>query len=86
MKTGGQSFWYEAVYARNRFSNGHFGLNEFLLRKAGKTWDDAIEPNADWGDIDEKAIVAFNPDHALELRKEGLIQIYIFNVALKHFI
>ena len=34
-------------------------LNEFLLRKAGKTWDDVIEPSATWEDIDEGAIEAF---------------------------
>ncbi|KAA3615029.1 MAG: transcriptional regulator [Calditrichaeota bacterium] len=34
-------------------------LNEFLLRKAGKTWDDVIEPNATFEDIDENAVVAF---------------------------
>ena len=34
-------------------------LNEFLLRKAGKTWDDVVEPNAALDDIDEKAIEAF---------------------------
>jgi len=34
-------------------------LNEFLLRKAGKTWDDVIEPNASLEDIDKKAIEAF---------------------------
>ncbi|RKZ91480.1 MAG: hypothetical protein DRR19_07055 [Candidatus Parabeggiatoa sp. nov. 1] len=31
-------------------------LNEFLLKKAGKTWDDVIEPNATYADIDENAI------------------------------
>jgi ATP-dependent DNA helicase RecG len=34
-------------------------LNEFLLRKTGKTWDDVIEPNAALTDINEKAIEAF---------------------------
>ena len=34
-------------------------MNEFLLCKAGKTWDDVIEPNATLEDIDEKAIEAF---------------------------
>ena len=34
-------------------------LNEFLLKKAGKTWDDVIESNATLQDIDEKAIEAF---------------------------
>lgn len=34
-------------------------LNEFLLRKYGKTWDDVIEPSATLDDIDEKAVNAF---------------------------
>jgi ATP-dependent DNA helicase RecG len=34
-------------------------LNDFLLRKAGKTWDDVVEPSATLADIDEKAIEAF---------------------------
>ena len=34
-------------------------LNEFLLRKAGKTWDDVIEPDASFDDIDKSAVEAF---------------------------
>jgi ATP-dependent DNA helicase RecG len=34
-------------------------LNEFLLKKAGKTWDDVIEPRAKLEDIDIEAIEAF---------------------------
>ena len=34
-------------------------LNEFLLKKAGKTWDDVIEPRASLEDIDISAIEAF---------------------------
>ncbi|MDA3915475.1 MAG: putative DNA binding domain-containing protein [Deltaproteobacteria bacterium] len=34
-------------------------LNEFLLSKAGKTWDDVIEPKATLEDIDKKAIEVF---------------------------
>ena len=33
-------------------------LNEFLLKKAGKTWDDVIEPRASLSDIDASAIEA----------------------------
>lgn len=29
-------------------------LNEFLLKKSGKTWDDVIEQRAAFDDIDEK--------------------------------
>ncbi len=31
-------------------------LNEFLLKKSGKTWDDVIEPRATIADIDEQTI------------------------------
>lgn len=34
-------------------------LNEFLLTKSGKTWDDAIEPDATINDIDEQSIKLF---------------------------
>ncbi len=34
-------------------------LNEFLLKKSGKTWDDVIESRATWNDIDEKAFGAY---------------------------
>jgi len=34
-------------------------LNEFLLKKAGKTWDDIVEPRASFSDIDILAIEAF---------------------------
>lgn len=34
-------------------------LNEFLLKKAGKTWDDVVEPRAQMDDIDLLAIESF---------------------------
>lgn len=34
-------------------------LNEFLLKKSGKTWDDVIEPRAKYDDIDEKSVATF---------------------------
>ncbi|NOU45826.1 MAG: transcriptional regulator, partial [Bacteroidales bacterium] len=34
-------------------------LNEFLLKKSGKTWDDIIEPKATFDDIDEKTVSSF---------------------------
>jgi len=34
-------------------------LNEFLLKKSGKTWDDVIEPRATFDDIDEDAVKTF---------------------------
>lgn len=37
-------------------------LNEFLLKKAGKTWDDVIEEGASINDIDEASIAKFIED------------------------
>ena len=37
-------------------------LNEFLLKKAGKTWDDVIEDRASINDIDKKSIAKFIED------------------------
>jgi ATP-dependent DNA helicase RecG len=34
-------------------------LNEFLLKKSGKTWDDVVEPRASFDDIDEKTVGIF---------------------------
>ncbi len=34
-------------------------LNEFLLKKSGKTWDDVVEPRATLDDIDETAVAKF---------------------------
>lgn len=34
-------------------------LNEFLLKKSGKTWDDEIEPRSNFDDIDKKAVNTF---------------------------
>lgn len=34
-------------------------LNNFLLKKAGKTWDSLVEPKANFSDIDNQAIEAF---------------------------
>ena len=34
-------------------------LNEFLLKKSGRTWDDIIEERADLNDIDEKEVERF---------------------------
>jgi len=34
-------------------------LNEFLLKKSGKTWDDVIEPRATFDDVYESTFSAF---------------------------
>jgi len=43
-------------------------LNEFLLKKAGKTWDDVIEPRASLSDIDTNAVDAFKKGTAKSKR------------------
>ncbi len=37
-------------------------LNDFLLKKAGKTWDDINETSADFTDIDNKTVEKFKED------------------------
>ena len=34
-------------------------LNEFLMKKSGKTWDDVIEPRASINDIDAKSVAIY---------------------------
>jgi ATP-dependent DNA helicase RecG len=34
-------------------------LNEFLLKRAGQTWDNVVEPRAAFADIDEKSVKAY---------------------------
>jgi len=43
-------------------------LNEFLLRKAGKTWDDVIEEGASIEDIDNASLVQFIEDSKEQYR------------------
>ena len=43
-------------------------LNEFLLKKAGKTWDDVLESRASLSDIDTSAIEAFKKGAAKSKR------------------
>jgi len=43
-------------------------LNEFLLKKAGKTWDDVTEPKASLSDIDPNAIESFKKGAAKSKR------------------
>lgn len=43
-------------------------LNEFLLKKAGKTWDDVVEEGASMKDIDEKSLSKFIEDSKEEGR------------------
>ena len=43
-------------------------LNEFLLKKSGKTWDDVVEPRASFEDIDKNAIEIFKKAAVLSKR------------------
>lgn len=43
-------------------------LNEFLLKKAGKTWDDVIEESASFEDIEPKSVVFFKKEAAISGR------------------
>lgn len=43
-------------------------LNEFLLKKAGKTWDNVIETGSELNDLDEISLQAFLKDAALSGR------------------
>ena len=62
-------------------------LNEFLLKKAGKTWDDIIEPKATIEDIDLKAIEtfkksAFNSKRMPYIKDEQNINVIFDNLLL----
>jgi ATP-dependent DNA helicase RecG len=53
--------YYMRSGATNRELTG-VELNEFLLKKAGKTWDDVVEENATIEDIDETSVLKFISD------------------------
>ncbi len=53
-------FYYRSGSAKMELTGVE--LNEFLLKKAGKTWDDMIEDGAAVKDIDEKSIARFIED------------------------
>ena len=46
-------------------------LNKLLLKKAGKTWDDVVEPRAKLDDIDIAAIEAFKKGATTSKRLQG---------------
>jgi ATP-dependent DNA helicase RecG len=50
-------YFYRSGSTKQELSGA--SLNEFLLKKSGKTWDDVIEPRANFDDIDEKAVNTF---------------------------
>ncbi|OGU52956.1 MAG: transcriptional regulator [Ignavibacteria bacterium RIFOXYB2_FULL_35_12] len=50
--------YYKRIGSINTELTGN-NLNEFLLKKSGKTWDDVIEERATQNDIDEESIKRF---------------------------
>ena len=50
-------YYYRSGSTKQELSGA--SLNEFLLRKSGKTWDDVIEPRANISDISEKTVSIF---------------------------
>lgn len=50
--------YYQRIGSTNAELTGN-RLNEFLLKKTGKTWDDVIEDRATQNDIDEESIKKF---------------------------
>ena len=62
-------------------------LNEFLLKKAGKTWDDVVEPRAELDDIDINAIEkfkenAFKSKRMPFIKNENKIEVILDNLLL----
>lgn len=55
-------------------------LNEFLLKKAGKTWDDVIEEGATVNDINEESIAKFIEDSAEKNRMPDTKELSTFQI------
>ncbi len=51
------SYYYRSGSTKQELKGN--ALNEFLLRKSGKTWDDCLEPRAALDDIDAQSIAQF---------------------------
>ncbi|MDD3876022.1 MAG: ATP-binding protein [Bacteroidales bacterium] len=58
-------------------------LNEFLLKKAGKTWDDVIEEGASMKDIDENSILKFIEDSREKGRMPETKSLSVFQILEK---
>lgn len=58
-------------------------LNEFLLKKAGKTWDDIIEESATIDDIDEVSIAKFLDDSREKGRMPDTKELSTFQILEK---
>lgn len=54
------SYYYRSGSTKQELKGN--ALNEFLLRKSGRTWDDVAEPRAAFSDIDEDSIKRFKRD------------------------
>ena len=50
-------FYYRSGSVKQELTGA--ALYEFLLKRAGRTWDDEIEPDATFADIDETAVNAY---------------------------
>jgi len=50
-------YYYRSGSVKQELSG--VALNEFLLKKAGQTWDNVVEPRATFADIDEKSVRAY---------------------------
>ena len=58
-------------------------LNEFLLKKAGKTWDDMAEEGATLKDIDEKSLLKFIEDSREQGRLPDTKGLSVFQILEK---
>jgi ATP-dependent DNA helicase RecG len=58
-------------------------LNEFLLKKSGKTWDDVVEEGATLEDIDEKTIAKFIEDSKEKSRMPETKGLSVFQILEK---
>lgn len=55
-------------------------LNEFLLKKAGKTWDDVLEESASLDDIEEKSIHQFLKDSEEKGRMPDTLELTLLQI------
>lgn len=58
-------------------------LNDFLLRKSGRTWDDIVEPMAKFNDIDSKSLEKFKADALISTRLAGIEDLTTEELLLK---
>jgi len=74
-------FYYRSGSAKMELTGVE--LNEFLIKKAGKTWDDMVEDNATVADIDENSIVKFIADSLGHGRLPETVGLSIFQILEK---